>query len=118
LHGHSYKVEIEACAPELDSVGRVMDFSLLKEKMGGWIDEHWDHGFLLWFKDAEAQFAINNLPNQKLYRVPYNPTAENIARHLLEDICPLVLRGTGVSVTRVIVRETENCSAEASHKGC
>jgi len=82
------------------------------------IDDHWDHGFLLWFKDAEARFAINNLPNQKLYRMPYNPTAENIARHLLEDICPLVLRGTGVSVTRVVVRETENCSAEASHKGC
>lgn len=114
LHGHSYKVEIEASAPDLDELGRIIDFGALKEKVGGWIDEHLDHGFLIWFKDVAAQYALNTLPKQKIYRMPYNPTAENIAKHLLEDICPLVLRDTGVSVTRVAVHETENCSAEAS----
>ena len=112
LHGHSYKVEIEAVA-DLDSLGRVIDFSVLKERVGGWLDEHWDHGFVIWFKDAEASFALSELKTQKLYRMPYNPTAENMARHLLEDICPLVLRGLGVTVTSVLIRETENCFAVA-----
>jgi 6-pyruvoyltetrahydropterin/6-carboxytetrahydropterin synthase len=109
LHGHSYKAEIEASA-ELDSLGRVIDFSVLKEKVGGWIDFHLDHGFILWVDDLEAR---GQMLKTKLYLMPYNPTAENLARHLLLEVCPLVLQGTGVTVTRVVIHETENCKAEA-----
>lgn len=112
LHGHSYIAEVEASA-EQDSLGRVIDFSVLKEKIGGWTDEHWDHGFLIWFKDVEASCALAVLKGQKVYRMPTNPTAENIAIHLLEDICPMVLRGTGVTVVSVKITETGNCFAEA-----
>jgi 6-pyruvoyltetrahydropterin/6-carboxytetrahydropterin synthase len=113
LHGHNYVALFEADAP-LDALGRVIDFSVLKERIGGWIDSQWDHGFLLWEKDNEAVAIVGSMPGQKLYLMPYNPTAENMARYLLEKVCPGVLQDTGVVVTSVRVWETENCYADAT----
>lgn len=125
LHGHNYVFEIEARAVHgLDSVGRVIDFSVLKSAVGGWIERYWDHGFVLWEQDTEGFAAMSafsvemrkTLPtwDQKLFSMPTNPTAENMAEYLLRTVCPNVLRGTGVEVCCVRVRETENCWAEAS----
>lgn len=116
LHGHNYVVFVTAQADELDSVGRVIDFSVLKEKVGGWIDEHWDHGFVLSCHDSSAIGAVSSMTceEQKLSLMPTNPTAENMADYLLRLICPVVLSGTGVVVTKVVVWETENCHAEAT----
>lgn len=116
LHGHNYVVffEAEGIDQPLDDLGRVVDFSVLKEKLGGWVDRHWDHGFLVMRGDAEAQQALACIEGQKLYVMDANPTAENMARHLLRDVAPRVLEGTGVRVVRVILHETENCCAEAS----
>ena len=41
-HGHQYIVFIYATAENLDKLGRVIDFSVLKEKFHGWIDDNWD----------------------------------------------------------------------------
>lgn len=120
LHGHNYVIEIEADADALDSIGRVIDFSVLKAKIGGWIETHWDHGFVLWNNDDEAIGAMREFGlrmggsfMQKLFLMPYNPTAENMAKFLLEVICPEQLAGTGVRVVSVVVHETENCKATA-----
>ena len=113
LHGHNYVAMFEAEAP-LDSLGRVIDFSVLKEIIGGWIDSQWDHGFLLWEDDADAIAAVGSMPGQKMYQMPYNPTAENMARYLMERVCPGILHGTGVQVVSVRIWETENCYADAS----
>jgi 6-pyruvoyltetrahydropterin/6-carboxytetrahydropterin synthase len=43
--------------------------------------------------------------------VPFNPTAENIARHLVEVVAPEVLAGTGVFLVECEVGETRKCSA-------
>jgi hypothetical protein len=45
--------------------------------------------------------------------VPFNPTAENMARYLLEVIGPQQLVGTGVGLVSVTVEETRKCSASA-----
>jgi 6-pyruvoyltetrahydropterin/6-carboxytetrahydropterin synthase len=37
-----------------------------------------------------------------------------MARHLLEDVCPGLLAGTGVTTTKVVIWETEDAFAEAS----
>jgi 6-pyruvoyltetrahydropterin/6-carboxytetrahydropterin synthase len=113
VHGHNYVVEITACADALDGIGRVIDFSVLKERIGGWIEEHWDHGFILYSEDADVVLALMQVPGTKTYGMPANPTAENMADFLLRVVGPLVLTGTGVHVTRVVVHETENCWAEA-----
>ena len=113
LHGHNYVVFFEARAQQLDSLGRVIDFSVLKEKLGGWIDENWDHGFVLGEADHQARTVIGGLATQKLYIMPTNPTAENMAEYLLRTVGPKQLEGTGVELCRVTVWETENCYAIA-----
>jgi 6-pyruvoyltetrahydropterin/6-carboxytetrahydropterin synthase len=47
LHGHRYVVHLTVETPTLDNLGRVVDFSVIKTIVGGWLDEHWDHNMLL-----------------------------------------------------------------------
>ncbi len=119
LHGHRYVVLIEAEAPELDELGRVIDFSVLKQMVGGWIDTFWDHTTILNAKDTTLYMSILNAdgcPNKSPYLMEENPTAENMAKHLLNYVCPMVLADTGVRVTKITVYETPNCSAVAEEK--
>ena len=120
LHGHNYVVEVTAEAEALDSVGRVIDFSVLKEKVGGWIDEHWDHGFILYKEDFEAMAAMERFTKahagamtQKVFTMSENPTAENLAKYLLEIVCTSAVDLGGIVVNHVRVWETENCYADA-----
>lgn len=116
LHGHNLVVFFTAQGSdtELDALGRVIDFSVLKAKLGGWVDEHWDHGFVLWAADDEGLAALSCMKEQKLHLLPYNPTSENMAHYLLHVVAPEVLKGTGVELVKVVLWETENCSAEAT----
>jgi 6-pyruvoyltetrahydropterin/6-carboxytetrahydropterin synthase len=114
LHGHRYVVEIHARAPALDSIGRVIDFSCLKREIGGWIDEHWDHTTILNGKDAELLDALECVKkNKPIYGMNENPTAENMASHLLKEVCPNLMGRHGVEVFKIVVWETPNCFAEA-----
>ncbi|GMU23862.1 MAG: 6-carboxy-5,6,7,8-tetrahydropterin synthase [Phycisphaerae bacterium] len=114
FHGHNYVVHFHATAHELDEVGRVIDFNVLKERLGGWIEEHWDHGFICHGDDEEARRALSQIPGQKLFLLDSNPTVENMAAYLLRVVGPRMLTGTGVRLTRVVLWETENCCAEAT----
>lgn len=113
-HGHNYYVLIEAEAAALDDIGRIIDFSVLKERIGGWIDEQWDHNFLVWERDTEVLDALRALPRKKgPFVCPFNPTAEEMARYLLEEVGPSQLEETGVRIASITVYETDNCSATA-----
>ena len=110
-HGHRYAGEVSAIAPELNALGMVTDFALLKETCGGWIDEHWDHGFLVAEKDTEMQNAMSLIKDSKVYILPCNPTAENIAQYLQVKFAVL-MAPHDISVHRVRVYETPNCWAD------
>jgi 6-pyruvoyltetrahydropterin/6-carboxytetrahydropterin synthase len=112
LHGHRYRCELHAEAVDgsLDQLGRVVDFSVLKNRLGGWLDEHWDHRTLLWAHDPlHAQLML--LDPEAVVAVPFNPTAENIGAHILE-LGNELLTSAGVRLTKVVVWETPNCRAE------
>lgn len=113
-HGHNYRVEITATSEKLDSLGRIIDFSVLKEKIGGWIESNWDHGFIVFSEDGDLIKALSTVPDNKLFILPTNPTVENLCSYLLTEVCPVVLKGSDVTVTRVLIHETENCRAEAT----
>jgi 6-pyruvoyltetrahydropterin/6-carboxytetrahydropterin synthase len=51
---------------------------------------------------------------QKTYLLAGNPTAENLADHLLRVVGPDILAGTGVRLVKVTLHETENGIAEAT----
>lgn len=114
LHGHNYVAFFEAQAPKLDEIGRVIDFGVLKEKLGGWIDKNWDHAMLLWNSDPVVDmYRGGPLQGQRHYLMPLNPTAENMASYLLDRVCPDLFDKTGITITKVTIWETENCYAEA-----
>jgi len=117
LHGHNYVAFFTAECERLDAVGRVVDFSVMKERLGTWIDENWDHGFIAHQADQathEAILAFGRYSGEevKYFGMERNPTAENMADFLLRHVAPQVMTGTGVTITRVVLWETENCLAE------
>jgi len=114
LHGHNYVAEIEVTADATDEVGRVIDFAEVKTRLKGWIDEYWDHGFLLNRDDEAAIRAVRSVEPTKLFLFPGNPTAEKMAEYLLQEVCPKVLSPFDVRVDRVILWETPDCFAVAS----
>lgn len=114
-HGHNYNVYISAEAEQLDDIGRVVDFSVIKERMGGWIDENWDHTFLVYHLDKTLIAALQEVPaNKPPYICPFNPTAENMAEYLLRVVSPEIFAGTNVQITKIVLWETENCFVEVS----
>ncbi len=113
FHGHNYVADFYVTSHDVDSVGRVIDFAELKSRFKGWLDEHWDHGFILNEADENGLRAIRMVQPCKYYVLPYNPTAENMARYLLEVVCPELFGDSNVQATRVIIWETEDAFAEA-----
>lgn len=115
-HGHNFIGRFTATSSSLDRQGRVIDFSQLKSLIGGWIDDRWDHGFVLWSEDpmgtAFRRMKGSNGEPQKLFILPYNPTAENLAKYLGEVICPDLFKDSGITITRIVIEETENGAAE------
>lgn len=114
FHGHNYVADIYVTGEKVDSVGRLVDFSILKKAFAGWIDEHWDHGFMLNEIDENGIAAAKMVEPCKIFLMPYNPTAENIARYLLEEVSPDLLADQSVKASRVVIWETEDSFAEAS----
>ncbi|MEL6106987.1 MAG: 6-carboxytetrahydropterin synthase [Planctomycetota bacterium] len=114
FHGHNYVADFFVEGEEQDEVGRIIDFSELKRRVKGWIDEHWDHSFLIHEADENARTALAMVKPCRLFILPYNPTAENMAKYLLEVMCPEVLAGTGSRACQVRIWETDESFAEAS----
>lgn len=113
LHGHNYRVHFVCSSDQLDSIGRVIDFSVIKEKLCMWLENNYDHKFLLWEKDPLVEIMKEHSPDS-IVVVPYNPTAENIAEHLVKVIAPNLLQETGVVLIECKVEETRKCSATYS----
>lgn len=146
-HNYRVHFTAQATATDvpLDNLGRVVDFSVLKAKMCQWLEDNFDHRTVIWDldpafsdfyerciqgyagKDGARSLALpddgpEDMPLRKLLLrslvfVPFNPTAENLARYLLDTIGPMQLRGTGVKLVRVVVEETRKCSATAEQCG-
>lgn len=118
LHGHNYHLFLHARAKgddnALDALGRVIDFSVLKARFMPWIEENWDHGFIVWNEDKEAQAALKVIPDQKIFLLDRNPTAENLASYLIDVVAPALLKDDLVEISKIVLWETENCFVEVS----
>jgi len=74
LHGHNYKIEIYARGNELDNIGLLVDFGELKTAADE-VVQYLDHR------------NINELPP---FDEELNPSAENLARYILERVASRV----------------------------
>lgn len=109
LHGHRYVLEASFFADALDNLGRVIDFGVVKEVLGAWIDANLDHNTILSIKDKNLGEQIEKETGQKIYYLNENPTAENIALHLLNEICPKIFANHDVKCVAIKLYETPNC---------
>jgi 6-pyruvoyltetrahydropterin/6-carboxytetrahydropterin synthase len=112
LHGHNYRIHFVCAAPQLDGIGRVIDFSVIKAKLCAWLEDVWDHKMLIWQDDPLLPELQKIDPSVVV--VAFNPTAENIGQHLIKEVAPDLLHGTGVSLIKCVVEETRKCSAEVT----
>jgi 6-pyruvoyltetrahydropterin/6-carboxytetrahydropterin synthase len=94
LHGHNYRVLVHAEARELDRTSYVIDFARLKRA---------------------ALEACERFDHQNINEVPpfveRNPTAEELARYLCEELGQRLDDGR-VRISKVEVFETDNNRAE------
>ncbi len=104
LHGHNGRAVITLTTEKLDSLGMVVDFSLLKRVVGNWIDENLDHRMLLHRDDP--LLAYLQAQGEPVYVMDVNPTAENIAKLIFDFV-----REKGFPVSEVKLWETDNCHA-------
>lgn len=127
FHGHNYAITTYLEPLErLDKLGRVLDFTLMKECFDGWLEANWDHKFLLWKddplltgKEPDGQFfpmaeeaLTQHIPGIVL--VPFNPTAENMALYLLSEVFSALIAHVPVRVLSVKIFETPKCSVVAA----
>lgn len=118
LHGHNYRVHFFCEADNLDDLGRVIDFGVIKAKLCMWLEDNWDHKFIHWSKDSmikslhtTSSLQMDDVLDfvQSFVEVTFNPTAENMGAWLLNVVGPSQLEGTGVLLTKVIIEETRKC---------
>lgn len=91
LHGHTWKVEVFLQKEELNDIGMVEDFAVLKKNFKQFL-EQLDHK------------CLNDLD----YFKEINPTAENIAKYIFDHFQKEV---GDLTVTRVQVWESDVASA-------
>ncbi len=95
VHGHNYKVRVTLAGAELDSVGLLYDFVHLKQVIQGVI-RSLDHRFLNDFAPFDTT----------------NPSAENIARHIFDEISQQMKPvENGAAISSITVWETDVTSA-------
>lgn len=95
LHGHNWKIRVALSSKKLDRIGMVVDFTEIRSQLDG-VLASLDHRFL------------NEVP-------PFtkvNPTAENIAAHIFNQMKKIMPKG--VNVAEVEVWESETSSATVS----
>lgn len=114
LHGHRYALEATFSAKNLDDLGRVIDFGVIREVLGTWIDDNLDHNTILSIKDKDLGDKISTTTGQKIYYISENPTAENIAQHILNEICPKLFADKNVKCVALKLYETPNCYTNIS----
>jgi 6-pyruvoyltetrahydropterin/6-carboxytetrahydropterin synthase len=75
IHGHNWTAEVS-----LANDSGKLEFGYVKERLGSWIDQHWDHSFAVAADDPFLEYLrLNDLKHHEL-RHP--PTTENLAAHL------------------------------------
>jgi len=98
MHGHNWKVELEAVSTQLDEIGMGVDFKVMKQAANE-VGDELDHRYL---NDLEPFKEIN-------------PTAENIAAKKKKKISARINSDT-ITVTALTLWETERACVRYSEE--
>ena len=112
IHGHRYTAWVTFATSELTEEGVVVDFGKVKEAVGTWIEQAWDHAYIACQNDLEV-IALCKAQGYRVWILGggQEPTAENLAECLFwwanKWVEPL-----GVDVVHVRLYETPNNYAD------
>ncbi len=107
LHGHNGRIEVDLESKELDRLGMVLDFGVVKDVMRTWVDENLDHRMLLCKDDHYV--PILRAQGEPLFLLDENPTAENIAKVIFQHGSQ-----AGLPITQIRLWETASSFATYS----
>lgn len=96
LHGHNWKVTVEAKTDVLDNLGMSVDFYLLQKKTD----------------EIISQFDHRDLNTTPPFDQALNPTSENIARYIFDELKKHL--PAHIKLSSVAIGETEKCTAKYS----
>ena|SRR5438067_8274803 len=94
VHGHNYRCQVTMEGEQLDSIGLLVDFVELKRTVHSVLDRL-DHQ---WLNDYPPFNEIN-------------PSAENIAKHIYDEVLKRLPERGGVRLAAVKLWETDTASA-------
>ena len=94
VHGHNYRAEVTLRGAELDAIGLLVDFVELKKMVHAVLDRM-DHQWLNDFPPFDA----------------LNPSAENMAKYIYDEVSAGLKAKEGVRVAGVRLWETDTASA-------
>lgn len=95
VHRHNWSVTAQVSSSKLNRIGLVMDFNLLREMVDNIV----------------AQFDNIQL-SENAYFKTHNPSAENVAGYIYDQIEPKLPKGVKLEAVKVI--EEPGCSAKFS----
>jgi 6-pyruvoyltetrahydropterin/6-carboxytetrahydropterin synthase len=94
VHGHNYRAEVTLQGAELNAIGLLVDFVELKRVVHAVLDRM-DHQWLNDFPPFDA----------------LNPSAENMAKYIYDEVSAALTTKEGVRVAAVRLWETDTASA-------
>ena len=94
VHGHNYRAEVKLRGAELDAIGLLVDFVELKRVVHAVLDRM-DHQWLNDFPPFDT----------------LNPSAENMAKYIYDEVRAALMTKEGVRVASVRLWETDTASA-------
>jgi len=113
IHGHSYQLNVtvkgvvKTNTSDSDE-GMVVDFGIIKKIVKEWVVDVFDHALVL---NERAKIDVSNFEfMNKLIRVPYQPTCENMLVHFaktIQDNLP-----SHIKLHSLFLRETNTSFAE------
>lgn len=116
LHGHNYSVSVEIAAETLDQQGFVIDFGVAKKVFKKYIDDNWDHRYLV----SERNIASNDpyylavkdevMCDDTVVIPVHQTTAEYLSQYLYSIFTMLVFQAR-FTIVWVQVQETPTSSA-------
>ena len=116
LHGHHYVILAELRPAlrnqTLDTIGRILDFSVMKSRLQGWVDDNWDHNTILFEEDPIGDFMVKRRDVQKrgIYIMQENPTVENLVQEFYRKTRGLLPQQ--VEYHHIKMYETPKCCAD------
>lgn len=100
IHGHNWKIEMTIEGEQLNEIGWLADFSILKKALSNRTGNRFDYTVM-----------NDHKPFDKI-----NPTAENISRYIFEDIKASGLLPANARVKSVVVWENDKSFAKYEDK--